>query len=353
MLKTAYPGIPVALRHRSRRPSLRAALSILALAGLSLAGPTVALAAKEAPEKDQSAPQAPAKPAKEQRIKEKAAAKEQSASGNGSGQFYERVAWGPKLKQRANIWASATPNSTTVILVHGGGWRKQGGLAYLKKEALGLQAHGFTVFSINYQQDNANRAAFPLEPNDIMAATQWAIAHAGTYNSNPSKVVLVGGSAGGNLVALAAEQLDAAHPGTVKAVVSLSGPMNFQTLIPLVENGVITNRNFIVSIYQALGGSEDEGYFGGEEEDEEEVLLTQALELEGSPALNISSHNCPEWLLFTSADDLVPASQSEEMYSDLLASKCKATLQVLPGSQHAFAYWNQVSETIYGFIKAQ
>ena len=129
--------------------------------------------------------------------------------------------------------------------------------------------------------------------------------------------------------------------------------MNFQTLIPLVENGVITNHSFIVSIYQALGGSEDEGYFSGEEEDEEEVLLTQALELEGSPALNIPSHDCPQWLLFSSQEDLVPASQSEEMYRDLLAAKCKATLRIVPGSQHAFAYWNQVSEAVYGFIKAQ
>jgi acetyl esterase/lipase len=333
---------------RCRLRRLSTTLLILVIATISPSLATTAFAAQEKPPTEAALTQAPAaqKPAKKKVPKEKGATA-------ATGAFYERVVWGPKLKQLANIWASATPNSPAVILVHGGGWRKQGGLTYLKKEALGLQAHGFTVFSINYQQDSPTKAAFPLEPNEIMAATQWAIAHAASYNANSAKVVLVGGSAGGNLVALAAEQLDAAHAGTVKAVVSLSGPMNFQTLIPLVDNGVITNHNFIVSIYQALGGSEDEGYFGGEEDDEEEVLLTQALELEGSPALNIPSHNCPEWLLFTSEDDLVPASQSEEMYSDLLAAKCKATLQVLPGSKHAFAYWNQVSDTIYDFIKAQ
>lgn len=347
MLDKAHRDTLPEPQQRSRRLSV--ALSILVIAATSLtAASTNALAAKDKPAKEDVVTEAAAS-ATPVKVK----AKERRANSSGAGEFYERVAWGSKLKQRANIWASATPNSPTVILVHGGGWRKQGGLAYLKKEALGLQAQGFTVFSINYQQDNANRAAFPLEPNDIMAATQWAMANAATYNANPAKVVLVGGSAGGNLVALAAEQLDAAHAGTVDGVVSLSGPMNFQTLIPLVENGFITNHSFIASIYQALGGSEDEGYFGGEEGDEEEVLLTQALEREGSPALNIPSHDCPQWLLFSSESDLVPASQSEEMYGDLLAAKCKATLRIVPGSQHAFAYWGQVSDTIYGFIGSQ
>lgn len=327
-----YADTPIAAKPRSRprRSRLSIALPVLILAGLSLATSPGALAAKE-----------------------NAAMKERLANGNGAGAFYERIAWGPKARQSANIWASASPDSTIVILVHGGGWRRQTSLAYLKREAIGLQAQGFTVLSINYRQDSANRAAFPLEPNDIMTATHWAIANAASYNGNPAKVVLVGGSAGGNLVALAAERLDAEHAGTVRAVVSLSGPMDFQTLLPLVENGVITSHNFITSIYQALGGSEDEGYFGGEEENEEEVLLTQALEREGSPALNIPRHDCPQWLLFSSEQDLVPAQQSEEMYSDLLAAKCKAALRIIPGSQHAFAYWGQASESIYSFIKAQ
>jgi acetyl esterase/lipase len=227
-------------------------------------------------------------------------------------------------------------------------------LSYLKRQAMSLQAQGFSVFSINYRQDTASKPAFPLEPDDVIMATQWAIAHAAAYDANPANVVLVGGSAGGNLAELAAEQLDAAQPGTIKAVVSLSGPTDFETLIPLVEDGTIHNRNFITSIYRAIGGDEEEGFFGGEGDEGEEVALTQALMREGSPAMHIPSKaNCPDWLLFSSEEDLVPLPQAQEMYGDLLGAGCKATLQVVPGSQHAFAYWNHVDDAVFSFVAGE
>lgn len=329
---------------RLRRLS-RVAVTLLLLLGLCAAEAPVTLAATE-------------RPVREKRVRQKAEKdrpeRERRQSSSPAGPFYERVAYGPKHGELANIWASSTPSSTTVILIHGGGWRKQGGLSYLKKQALALQSQGFSVFSINYRQDTANKPAFPLEPNDVIMATQWAIAHASTYNADPANVVLVGGSAGGNLAALAAEQLDAAHTGTVRAVVSLSGPMDFETLIPLVDDGTIQNKNFITSIYRAIGGDEEEGFFGGEGEEGEEVALTQGLMREGSPVMHIpGQRNCPDWLLFSSEEDLVPLSQAQEMYGDLLKASCKATLQVIPGNQHAFAYWNQTDETIFSFLKGE
>lgn len=280
------------------------------------------------------------------------AVREKPQNASGEGLFYERVSYGPRYGQRQDIWASATPNSPLIVLVHGGGWRQQGALTYLKRQALALQAHGFSVFSINYKQTTPSRPAFPYEPEDVVLATQWAIAHASNYNANPANVIVLGGSAGGNLAALAAEQLDAAKAGTVKAVISLSGPMNFETLVPMVENGQIANASFVTSIYRALGGDEEEGFFGEGEEGEAEETL--ALMREGSPALNIPrAQNCPNWLLFTSEHDLVPASQSQEMVSLLARAGCKASLQVLPGDQHAFAYWNQASESVFSFVKAQ
>jgi acetyl esterase/lipase len=226
------------------------------------------------------------------------AASRSSSAQTPQGAIYERVVYGPRPEfDRADVFASPTPGSPLVILVHGGGWRLQTGLYFLRKEALQLQAHGFTVVEINYEQDNTTRPAFPIEPEAVVTATRWAVANAATYNANPANVVLVGGSAGGNLVALAAEQMDTSHPGSVRAVVSLSGPMNFETLVPMVQDGEITNASLITSIYQALAGEEEE--------------------------------------------------------ADLLAARCSATLQVVPGHQHAFAYWKQVGETVASFIAAE
>jgi acetyl esterase/lipase len=328
-------GTPRGLRHLLLMPLL--------LLGLYITTAPATASAKERPVRE-----------KRVKVKRERPAKQRKQSSAPAGPFYERVAYGPKLGELADIWASPTPNSRTIILIHGGGWRKQGGLRYLKKQAMSLQAQGFTVFSINYRQDTASKPAFPLEPQDVILATQWAIAHAASYNADPANVVLVGGSAGGNLAELAAEQLDTAKAGTVRAVVSLSGPTDFETLIPLVEDGTIHNRNFITSIYRAIGGDEEEGFFGGEGDEGEEVQLTQALMREGSPTMHIPSKaNCPDWLLFSSEEDLVPLPQAEEMYGDLLKAGCKATLQIVPGGQHAFAYWNHVEDSVFSFIAAE
>jgi acetyl esterase/lipase len=266
------------------------------------------------------------------------------ASGS-SGTIYEKVQWGAKSMQRADIYASATRNSPIVMLVHGGGWRNQPTLGHLRREALELQGQGFSVFDINYQQDTAEMPAFPAEPDDIVTATQWAISEASAYNGDPTNVILIGGSAGGNLVALAGEKLDTAQPGTVRAVVSLSGPMDFETLVPLVESGEIRNHSFIISIFQAVGANEEEG---------EVEIPTPALLHEGSPALNIPSQAaCPAWMLLSSEGDLVPLSQAEEMYEDLLAAKCTASLKVMPGKLHAFGYWNGASSAILSFMKGE
>jgi acetyl esterase/lipase len=253
----------------------------------------------------------------------------------------ESVPYGPSPSEIADIYPSDVPQSPTVIFVHGGGWKRQGPLSEFSLKAMELQQHGFTVFVINYTQDSPGVPAFPLEPNDVIAATHWAIANATSYNGNPKDVVLVGGSAGGNLVALAAEELDSASPGTVRAVVSLSGPMNFITLNSLIENETVTNETFIHSVNQALGVNNRSPTF------------PRSYAEEWSPALHVPTMNCPNWLIFNSEAELIPLSQAEEMYADLLKAKCKATLEVVPGAEHSFAYFNLVKSTIFSFIKAQ
>jgi acetyl esterase/lipase len=256
----------------------------------------------------------------------------------------DHIAYGPKLAQRADVYPSGTPKSPIVILVHGGGWRKQTGLYFLKRESIALQGHGFTVYNINYRQ-GLSLPAFPTEPDDVALATRYAIAHASAYNGDPAKVSYVGGSAGANIAALAAEQLDEAAPGTVRSVVSLSGPMDFEKLIAMVKGGTITNENFIVSIFMAMGGSEQDAFEPGAWDS-----IPPATEREGSPVLRIPKRGCPSWLLFSAEVDLVPLPQAQEMQSALTAAHCRSALQVLPGTGHGFAYWSQVSDTVASFI---
>jgi acetyl esterase/lipase len=254
--------------------------------------------------------------------------------------IYRGVSYGPSPGETATIYAPRAPGATTVILVHGGGWRLQKLATEAGYEAKSLQLQGFAVFDINYDQDSPTERAFPLETNEVAAATQWAIANAATYGANPMNVVLLGGSSGGQLAARTAELLNAAHPGTVRAVISLSGAMNFATLVPLAENRTIKDRNYVLSIGQALGCA---GALS---------TCSPEYEAEWSPASNIPASACPDWLLFASEVDVAAESQAKEMLADLQQAECNATLELVP-TGHGFSYWPSVSKQIVAFLRAE
>lgn len=249
------------------------------------------------------------------------------------------VPYGASESQWMNIYPSAVPGSPTVVFVHGGGWRLQGyNLSRWELESKAMQAEGFSVFEIAYRQDTRETPAFPMEPEDVEAATRWVYAHAASYNGSPAKLVLVGGSAGGQLAAVAAEQLSATSPGIVKGVVTLSAPFNFVTLAPQLEANTYTNDGFTTSVHRALGWAEG-------------TPFPQAFAEQWSPALHAPAANCPAWLIYNSENEFIPLSQAREMYANLTHAGCQARLVVVPGEEHAFLYWHRYKETTFAFIR--
>jgi acetyl esterase/lipase len=262
------------------------------------------------------------------------------------GLVYEHLLYGPRYRENLDVYASHTSRSPAVVLVHGGGWRTYDALSKFEGESLALQQQGFTVFTINYDQDTTTTPAFPLEPEDVVAATRWAIANAASFNADPANLFLLGGSAGGQLVAIVAQQLDAATPGTVKGVISLSGPENFRSLMALIEAKVVTNEEFVTSVYRALGRElEGPSYVFAK------TFEQEAYEARWSPALDVVGANCPRWLLFNSQTELIPLSQAQEMSSRLTQAGCSSSLHVVPGSRHAFGYWKEAAPLVFGFIR--
>ena len=103
--------------------------------------------------------------------------------------------------------ATRGPAKPLVIYVHGGGWMggtSRNAAAYANFPAVlaDLAARGYVVASLNYRL--GGEAKFPAATQDVDAAIRWLKAHAADYGIDKARVAIWGGSAGGQLAALAA-----------------------------------------------------------------------------------------------------------------------------------------------------
>ncbi len=123
----------------------------------------------------------------------------------------------------ADLWMDVyRPVSDTpapgVLVIHGGAWR--GGQ---RQEFSGLSRYlverGYVVASIDYRL--APKWTFPAQRDDVTAAVAALGAHAMEIGLDPTRLVLIGRSAGAHLALLAAYTL---HNPAVRGVVSFYGP---------------------------------------------------------------------------------------------------------------------------------
>jgi acetyl esterase len=92
-----------------------------------------------------------------------------------------------------------------VIYIHGGGW-VLGGIDPADRPCRRLAVEaGCVVVSIEYRR--APEVKFPGPLEDCVSATKWLAGHAGEIGGDGERVVLVGDSAGGNLVAATSQRL--------------------------------------------------------------------------------------------------------------------------------------------------
>ena len=86
-----------------------------------------------------------------------------------------------------------------VLIVHGGGW-ESGDRQMERPLARRLAALGYAGVPVDYRLGPAGR--FPAALEDLKAAVRWLRVHARDWRLDPERIAAVGGSAGGQLVAL-------------------------------------------------------------------------------------------------------------------------------------------------------
>jgi acetyl esterase/lipase len=124
-----------------------------------------------------------------------------------------------------------------IISVHGGRW-----VGGHKRDASSIQVDqwagfGFFAMSIDYRLKNCTPA--PACYQDLQCAIRYVHAHAKEFHIDPKRIFLIGQSAGGHLVSLAATLGDGAYPRTggwekesndIRAVISVAAAYDLPSL---------------------------------------------------------------------------------------------------------------------------
>lgn len=122
-------------------------------------------------------------------------------------------------KARVYIPSGVAANAPVVLYIHGGGWVIADLDTYDASPRALAKATGAIVVSIEYR--HAPEAKFPAAHDDSVAAWKWVLANAKSWGGDPTKVAVVGESAGGNMavnVAIAARNGKLQAPLAVVAV---------------------------------------------------------------------------------------------------------------------------------------
>ena len=219
--------------------------------------------------------------------------------------------------------AKGGPPKPLVIYVHGGGWssgtaRNAGAFADFPSVLAGLAARGYVVASLNYRL--SGEARFPAASDDVDAAIRWLKAHAGDYGIDKSRVAIWGGSAGGQLAALAATDCSPASGGgesdCVQSAAIWYGVFDFAAL---------PQR-------PVAAGQPDapNGYLGCP------IAECPRIVAAASPIAHVDATTPPMLLIFGSEDRTVPPAQSRAMAVKLRAAGVRTEVVEIPGADHSF-----------------
>ncbi len=207
-----------------------------------------------------------------------------------------------------------------VLEVHGGGWQHGGRLLSLSESgpADDLVEAGFVVASIDYRLAPEN--PWPDQIIDAKCAVRYLRAHAADLGIDPDRIAALGTSVGGQLVSLlgttgSSSLWDAGpYPGVssrVDAVVDEFGPADLSA-----PDWPVASVAMIRRVFGAAPGTSSS-------------VLTLA-----SPRTHITAGDPPFLIVQGTADQVVPAQQSERFSAALRAAGVPVDTVLVAGGRH-------------------
>lgn len=197
----------------------------------------------------------------------------------------------------ANLAYPDGPGPRPAILsVHGGRWRAGNRTDASSIKVQQWAEFGFFAMSIDYRLVGGSPAPAPYL--DLRCALRWLHAHAADYGVDPERVYLIGQSAGGHMVSLAATIGDGAFPkvggwdtarSDVRAVISVAGAYD----LPSLSWG---------NLWTPIGGNVDEA------------------RRDASPMNHVSATTKPTLVIHSDDDKSVPIQQAVDYAGKLKAA---------------------------------
>lgn len=201
-----------------------------------------------------------------------------------------------------------------VIYIHGGGWEYGSKVGDLLSVVKPLLYNGYGVASINYRLSRS--AKFPAQIQDTMCAVRFLREKSKDYNLDSSHIGLVGLSAGGHLAALAANASDqpqfmegkySGQSSNVQAAVSISGLLDLQS-----------------ADLSRTSNAQMDLLFVGTDQTRESA----------NPTKYLDSRDPPQFIIYATNDEKVPASQSLNYYQSLQRHNIPSQLLEVKGATH-------------------
>jgi len=202
-----------------------------------------------------------------------------------------------------------------VVLIHGGGW-DGGSRTELAHFNHWLARLGYAVAAIDYRL--APHFVWPAQRADTLAALAYLKTHAATLGLDPTRFVLLGRSAGGNIAQAVAYT---ARDPALRGVIALYAPADLHFAWQYSrEDDVLKSPQLL---RQFLGGPPD---------------AARAAYDSASGYLHIAGTTPPTLLLHGQLDTLVWHRQSERLAARLVAQNVPHAFVSLPWATHAFEY---------------